>query len=142
MISFFVSAAVSALAKFGAQCDQLRESVCVLLQRCSLDSDDEVRDRATCALALLRQDQLQLAKRLLLTGKHFFLSLNFFCTTLEISGLFVSAVGLEQACRAYLENNAVDRPFDLKSLPPTTVPIGASESRKPLVMPGMNFLTL
>ena len=36
------AAAVSALAKFGAQCPTLRPSIEVLLKRCLLDSDDEV----------------------------------------------------------------------------------------------------
>lgn len=41
------AAAVSTLAKFGAVCDHLRPNILVLLQRCQLDTDDEVRDRAT-----------------------------------------------------------------------------------------------
>ena len=48
------AAAVIALAKFGAECQQLRESVMVLLKRCLLDTDDEVRDRATFYYAVLR----------------------------------------------------------------------------------------
>ncbi|VDO60573.1 unnamed protein product [Heligmosomoides polygyrus] len=36
------AAAVTALAKFGAQCAELRPSIQVLLKRCLLDSDDEV----------------------------------------------------------------------------------------------------
>lgn len=47
------AAAVSALAKFGAECADLRGSIETLLRRCLLDSDDEVRDRATFYLALL-----------------------------------------------------------------------------------------
>ena len=49
------AAAVTALAKFGAQCPQLRGSIEVLLKRCLLDTDDEVRDRATFYLAVLRK---------------------------------------------------------------------------------------
>lgn len=48
------AAAVTALAKFGAECQQLRKSVEVLLKRCLLDTDDEVRDRATFYLSVLR----------------------------------------------------------------------------------------
>ena len=47
------AAAVSALAKFGAGCPALRPRVVVLLRRCLHDNDDEVRDRATLALAVL-----------------------------------------------------------------------------------------
>ncbi|VDL81197.1 unnamed protein product [Nippostrongylus brasiliensis] len=49
------AAAVTALAKFGAQCAELRPSIQVLLKRCLLDSDDEVRDRATFYLTLLAE---------------------------------------------------------------------------------------
>ena len=48
------ASAVSALAKFGIQNDYLRTSIIVLLQRCLHDNDDEVRDRATFFVALLK----------------------------------------------------------------------------------------
>jgi len=48
------ASAVSALAKFGIQLDYLRPSIVVLLQRCLYDNDDEVRDRATFFVALLK----------------------------------------------------------------------------------------
>ena len=48
------ASAVSALAKFGIQNDYLRTSIIVLLQRCLYDNDDEVRDRATFFVALLK----------------------------------------------------------------------------------------
>ncbi|KAG7272282.1 hypothetical protein CRUP_018580 [Coryphaenoides rupestris] len=51
------AAAVSALAKFGAQNDDLLPSVLVLMQRCMMDSDDEVRDRATFYMNVLQQKQ-------------------------------------------------------------------------------------
>ena len=41
------AAAVSALAKFGASSAEILPSILVLLRRCTLDTDDEVRDRAT-----------------------------------------------------------------------------------------------
>jgi coatomer protein complex subunit gamma len=47
------ASAVSALAKFGLQLEELRESITVLLQRCLYDNDDEVRDRATFFVAML-----------------------------------------------------------------------------------------
>ena len=48
------ASAVSALAKFGVQLDYLRPSIIVLLQRCLYDNDDEVRDRATFFVAMLK----------------------------------------------------------------------------------------
>lgn len=46
-------AAVAAMAQFGAQCPDLLENVQVLLARCQMDSDDEVRDRATYYYTIL-----------------------------------------------------------------------------------------
>lgn len=51
------AAAITTLAKFGASCQKLRSCVEVLLKRCLLDSDDEVRDRATFYLGLMRNGQ-------------------------------------------------------------------------------------
>jgi len=48
------ASAVSALAKFGIQLNYLRPSIILLLQRCLFDNDDEVRDRATFLVALLK----------------------------------------------------------------------------------------
>jgi len=48
------ASAISALAKFGIQLEYLRASIVVLLQRCLFDMDDEVRDRATFFVALLK----------------------------------------------------------------------------------------
>lgn len=50
------SAAVSALAKFGAASEDLLPNILVLLQRTMLDQDDEVRDRATFYYQLLKQN--------------------------------------------------------------------------------------
>lgn len=49
-------AAVSALAKFGAASEDLLPNILVLLQRTTLDQDDEVRDRATFYYQLLKQN--------------------------------------------------------------------------------------
>lgn len=54
------AAAVTALARFGAECAQLRDSIIVLLKRCLLDTDDEVRDRATFYLAILKNGDASL----------------------------------------------------------------------------------
>lgn len=44
---------MAAMAQFGAQCPDLLENVQVLLARCQMDSDDEVRDRATYYYTIL-----------------------------------------------------------------------------------------
>lgn len=62
------AAAVSALAKFGAQCPDLRPSVQVLLKRCLLDIDDEVRDRATYFLSILETENPRLIANYILNG--------------------------------------------------------------------------
>uniref|UniRef100_A0A8D0LSL1 Coatomer subunit gamma n=1 Tax=Sus scrofa TaxID=9823 RepID=A0A8D0LSL1_PIG len=49
--------AVSALAKFGAQNEEMLPSILVLLKRCVMDDDNEVRDRATFYLNVLEQKQ-------------------------------------------------------------------------------------
>jgi coatomer subunit gamma len=47
------ASAVSALAKFATQCDDLRPQIIPLLQSCTDDDDDEVRDRAALYLSML-----------------------------------------------------------------------------------------
>lgn len=47
------ASAVSALAKFAAQCPSLRTSIMTLLRRSLIDEDDEVRDRAAIAVSVL-----------------------------------------------------------------------------------------
>lgn len=54
------AAAVSAMAQFGATCPDLIENVQVLLERCKMDSDDEVRDRATYYSHILKQQDKSL----------------------------------------------------------------------------------
>jgi len=98
------AAAVNALARFGAHCDELLGSVLVLLQRSQLDTDDEVRDRATFYLNILLEKQKALSSAYILNG------------------LQVSIVGLERTLHQYtLEPSAV--PFDLKSVPLATQPL-------------------
>ena len=62
------AAAVTALAKFGAHCEELLQSVVVLLQRCCMDTDDEVRDRATLYMTILQQRQTALNSQYILNG--------------------------------------------------------------------------
>ncbi|XP_067861280.1 coatomer subunit gamma-2 [Heptranchias perlo] len=95
------AAAVSALAKFGAQNEELLPSVLVLLQRCMMDCDDEVRDRATFYVNVLQQRQKVLN------------------ATYIFNGLSVSIPGLERALHQYTLEPS-DKPFDMKSVPLAT----------------------
>jgi coatomer protein complex subunit gamma len=58
--SIIRGAAVSALCKFGVNCPDVnvQQSVKVLLTRCQDDVDDEVRDRATLALEMMKNVDL------------------------------------------------------------------------------------
>jgi coatomer protein complex subunit gamma len=105
-------AAVTALAKFGAQCPDLRPSIIVLLQRSLYDTDDEVRDRATFYLAVLRKgDQKAIADFVL-------------------NPLQISVVGLERQTEQYLASGDFSKPFDIKQVPISAQPITASETKK------------
>ncbi|NXA13832.1 COPG2 protein, partial [Sapayoa aenigma] len=98
------AAAVSALAKFGAQNENLLPSILVLLQRCMMDSDDEVRDRATFYWNVLRQRQLAL-------------NAAYIC-----HGLAVSVPGMEKALHQYTLEPS-DKPFDMKTVPLATAAV-------------------
>ncbi|ERL89814.1 hypothetical protein D910_07175 [Dendroctonus ponderosae] len=88
------AAAVSAMAQFGASCPDLLPNIQVLLARCQMDSDDEVRDRATYYSHILARQDTSLYNRYILD-------------TLQ-----VSIAGLERALREYLDGEGA-RPFDM-----------------------------
>ncbi|XP_074196588.1 coatomer subunit gamma-1 isoform X2 [Rhinolophus sinicus] len=96
--------AVSALAKFGAQNEAMLPSILVLLKRCVMDDDNEVRDRATFYLNVLEQKQKALNAGYILNG------------------LTVSIPGLERALQQYTLEPS-EKPFDLKSVPLATTPM-------------------
>ncbi|KAB0401884.1 hypothetical protein E2I00_011809, partial [Balaenoptera physalus] len=96
--------AVSALAKFGAQNEEMLPSILVLLKRCVMDDDNEVRDRATFYLSVLAQKQKALNAGYILNG------------------LTVSIPGLERALQQYTLEPS-EKPFDLKSVPLATTPM-------------------
>lgn len=108
------AAAVSSLAKFGAHCEDLLPQILVLLERSTLDTDDEVRDRATYYLNILKQKQKPL-------------SLSYILSPLQ-----VSIVGLEKALQCYLSESN-DAPFDIKTVPLSTAPLTHEEIKKPLI---------
>lgn len=64
------AAAVSALAQFGASCPDLLPNVTVLLARCQMDSDDEVRDRATYYSAILDRNDAALNNQYIIESLH------------------------------------------------------------------------
>uniref|UniRef100_H3B8Y9 Coatomer subunit gamma n=1 Tax=Latimeria chalumnae TaxID=7897 RepID=H3B8Y9_LATCH len=98
------AAAVSALAKFGAQNEEMLPSISVLLKRCMMDDDNEVRDRATFYLNVLEQKQKVLS------------------ATFILNGLTVSISGLERVLHQYTLEPS-EKPFDLKSVPLATTPL-------------------
>jgi coatomer protein complex subunit gamma len=96
------AAAVSALSKFGAQLDTLRPSIIALLRRCTFDSDDEVRDRATFNLFLLEKSDKSLP------------------STFILGDFNVNLANLERALLDY-QKNPTTAPFDVQRVP--TLPI-------------------
>lgn len=70
------AAAVSAMAQFGATCPDLLNNIQVLLARCQMDSDDEVRDRATYYNYILKQQDKSLYN-------------NYIIDTLQVSNIFL-----------------------------------------------------
>ncbi|XP_065531700.1 coatomer subunit gamma-2 isoform X1 [Lathamus discolor] len=108
------AAAVSALAKFGAQNENLLPSILVLLQRCMIDSDDEVRDRATFYLNVLQQRQIAL------NAAYIF------------NGLTVSVPGMEKALHQYTLEPS-EKPFDMKTVPLATAPVFEQKAEIALV---------
>merc|ERR1719270_2984484 len=102
------AAAVSALARFGALCDDLLPNILVLLARCQLDTDDEVRDRATYFRAILEQHYPAMNSQYILNG------------------LQVSLSSLEKALHSYTLSNC-EEPFDIKTVP--VAPVVTSENK-------------
>ncbi|CAG9759764.1 unnamed protein product [Ceutorhynchus assimilis] len=96
------AAAVSAMAQFGASCPNLLENIQVLLARCQMDSDDEVRDRATYYSSILNRNDKSLYN-------------NYVLDTLQ-----VSIPALERSLKEYSQSNT-DQPFDIKAVPVAAV---------------------
>ncbi|XP_015607838.1 coatomer subunit gamma [Cephus cinctus] len=92
------AAAVTALAHFAASCPPLLPNVLVLLSRCQLDSDDEVRDRAAYYCAILQQQNDPTLLPL-------------------IQPPLLSIPSLEGALRNYIRSS-MDQPFDISQVPP------------------------
>lgn len=91
------------MAQFGATCPDLSENIQVLLTRCQMDSDDEVRDRATYYSSILHQQDKSLYNNYI------------------IDILPVSIPSLERSLKEYTQG-ATDVPFDMKSVPVAAIP--------------------
>lgn len=105
------AAALSALARFGAACPELRDRVLLLLKRTLHDNDDEVRDRATLYLYQLQHapqgpDSVDPHWR-------------------------IPARALDDALTAYLAQPDTEQPFDLASVPETVAVSPAKAKAKP-----------
>lgn len=92
------AAAVSALAQFGAACPNLLQNILVLLNRCQMDTDDEVRDRATYYYTILQKSNADLNKNYVTEKSN------------------VSIPLLEKALRDYLATSCIET-FDLTTVP-------------------------
>lgn len=117
------AAAVSSLAKFAAHCEDLLPQILILLERSTLDTDDEVRDRATYYLNILQAKQRSVL------------------STYISNSLQVSIIGLEKALHGYLQSAAIDpdsalSSFDIKTVPLSTGPQFASESSEHKILNG------
>ncbi|KAG7295527.1 hypothetical protein JYU34_021738 [Plutella xylostella] len=114
------AAAVSALAQFGAQRPELLPNIRVVLARCQLDEDDEVRDRAVLYSAILDSEDRGLIDDYIINVPK------------------PNPVLLEKALRDHLETNP-DEPFDVMSVPTTEEPkpekeVIEIEARKPVLL--------
>ncbi|KAK6645327.1 hypothetical protein RUM43_001603 [Polyplax serrata] len=69
------AAAVAAMAQFGALCPDLKPNIQVLLERCQMDTDDEVRDRATYYHSILQYNNISLTNQYIVESLQVSLSL-------------------------------------------------------------------
>ncbi|CAG9558548.1 unnamed protein product [Danaus chrysippus] len=115
------AAAVSAVARFGATCEDLLPNISVLLARCQLDDDDEVRDRAIFFSAILNSNDPQL--------------ISDYITNVPTP----NPVLLEKALHDHLRLNP-DKPFNILSVPsseptkePEEAPVQIETRKQPVV---------
>lgn len=102
-------AAVCALSKFGAHCEDLLPNILILLERSCLDADDEVRDRATYYLNILKEKRKDHIENCILNPFQ------------------LSLISLERALKDYLDSNETEFAFDFKSVPLQVEDLSRSE---------------
>jgi coatomer protein complex subunit gamma len=106
----------------------LRASVCILLNRCLLDTDDEVRDRAAYYLTILETNSQQMNNNYIMNGS-FLLQFDLKMST--VTGLQVSLTGLERSLQQYCAAGAhQDTAFDLKTVAVAAQPITVLETKE------------
>ncbi|KAL0902606.1 hypothetical protein ABMA27_000438 [Loxostege sticticalis] len=99
------AAAVTTVARFGAARPELLPNIRVLLARCQLDDDDEVRDRAICYSAILDSNDPQL--------------INDYITNVPIP----NPILLEKALDDHVNSGlAADEPFNIAAVPSAEEP--------------------
>lgn len=103
------AAAVSAVAQFGAQRPEMLANIRVLLQRCQLDEEDDVRDRAVYYSAILDSGDPQLINDYIINVPK------------------PNPVLLEKALRDHLANTP-DEPFNILTVPAEEVPKESKEA--------------
>lgn len=108
------AAAVSAMAQFGAACPNLLQNILVLLNRCQMDSDDEVRDRATYFSVILQSGNMDLRKQFITERPQLSIPL------------------LERALKDYLSGPCTDM-FDISTIP-TAVPVTEETNTDAMIM--------
>lgn len=108
------AAAVSAMAQFGATCPNLLQNILVLLKRCQMDSDDEVRDRATYYATILQSTDTDLNR------------------TYIVERPAISVSILERTLKEYLGGSCLE-PFDLSTIP-TSVPVQEESHNEAMIM--------
>ena len=111
------AAALSALARFAADCPDLRPKILILLRRALYDSDDEVRDRATLYLAQLGE----VAEDAPLPAGS---------GNIIDPGWNIPAKALETKLQEYLETENTESAFDLSTVP-TVLPPSPKATSKP-----------
>ena len=131
------AAALSALARFGLECGNLREGVIVLLRRALFDSDDEVRDRATLYLSQLGA----------FTSAH---GVPQGDGSVERARAFIApewlypAKNLVATLEEYLQSGDTNQPFDLSSVPkqaPKREPVRRPQGLAAAVIDGQTTAT-
>ncbi|XP_037299870.1 coatomer subunit gamma-2 [Manduca sexta] len=98
------AAAVTAVARFGALRPELLPNIRVLLGRCQVDEEDEVRDRAVYYSAILDSGDPQLMNDYI------------------VNILTPDPIRLERALHEHLESEHADEPFDMSSVPLDNTP--------------------
>ncbi|EAL62772.1 adaptin N-terminal domain-containing protein [Dictyostelium discoideum AX4] len=92
------AAAVTSIAKFGLLYEPMKEKVVILLQRCLLDEDDEVRDRATLYLKLFKENDVRYLNKVLMDD------------------VPVPLNNLQKSLELYLHQGDFSEPFDIASV--------------------------